>query len=36
MCSIRKLVLKADINQPMKFTKKSLLETLRMKTEGDL
>jgi len=33
-CVIRKLVLKAEINQPMKFTKKSLIETLRLKNEG--
>ena len=34
LCGIRKLVLKADINQPMKFTRKSLMDTLRAKTEG--
>lgn len=33
-CVIRKLVLKADINQPMKFNKKSLIDTLKAKTEG--
>ncbi|MBU2522895.1 MAG: hypothetical protein KKE23_01235, partial [Nanoarchaeota archaeon] len=32
-CVIRKLVLKADVNQPMKFNKKSLIETLRLKNE---
>jgi transposase InsO family protein len=34
LCGIRKLVLKADINQPMKFTKKSLIETLKAKSDG--
>jgi len=34
LCVIRKIVLKADFNQPMKFTKKSLVDTLRAKTEG--
>ncbi|PIN93064.1 hypothetical protein COU54_04475 [Candidatus Pacearchaeota archaeon CG10_big_fil_rev_8_21_14_0_10_31_24] len=33
-CVIRKLVLKDDINHPMKFTRKSLIDTLRAKTEG--
>ena len=33
-CAIRKLVLKAGINQPMKFTKKTLVETLKAKTDG--
>lgn len=33
-CGIRKLVLNADVNQRMKFTKKSLLKTLRLKAEG--
>ena len=34
MCVIRKLVLNDKINEEMKFTKKSLLETLRLKVEG--
>ena len=34
MCVIRKLVLNADVNQRMKFTKKSLIETLQAKSEG--
>jgi putative transposase len=34
MCVIRKLVLKDNLCPVMKFTKKSLLETLRVKTEG--
>ena len=34
MCGIRKIVLNDKINEEMKFTKKSLLETLRLKTEG--
>ena len=34
MCVIRKLVLNDKINEEMKFTKKSLLETLRLKAEG--
>ena len=34
ICVIRKLVLKAGVNQPMKFTKKSLLETLKAKSDG--
>ena len=33
-CVIRKLVLKDKINSVMKFTKKSLIDTLRAKTEG--
>lgn len=33
-CVIRKLVLNDKINEEMKFTKKSLLETLRLKAEG--
>ncbi|MFH1425700.1 MAG: hypothetical protein ABIG28_03180 [archaeon] len=32
MCVIRKLVLEAGVNQPMKFTKKSLIETLKAKS----
>ena len=34
LCVIRKLVLKAGVNQPMKFTKKSLIETLKAKSDG--
>ena len=34
MCGIRKIVLNDKINSEMKFTKKSLVETLRMKSEG--
>ena len=33
-CVIRKLVLEAGVEQPMKFTKKSLVETLQAKSEG--
>ena len=33
-CVIRKLVLNDNLYSPMKFTKKSLMETLRMKADG--
>ena len=34
ICAIRKLVLKAGVNQPVKFTKKNLVETLKAKSKG--